>query len=236
MSGAIGRTFEGVRLDTYLSEMRDRKLRRRAYRTCGHIDRDFQMCERMAAGEREWNRGYLYHWWGLEFERRFPTRRQKHVELCRLFEAYTDSIFDSDYKPQTKTQLAIRRAKLVLELDDYKKQMKKSYEEVGVAVCATLFFSLCWLLSSPGSMTPRFGFWYFFFNSLISLSGADDVYRSFEAWKKKNSVSYDDGGVRRPLQCVQEPSLESVPDFLSKNPDQAADSAANELQENQTAV
>ena len=100
MSGSVGRTEEGQVLDEYIAEIKDKRLRRRIFRTIAQIDREFIQKD-------EWNNGVAYEWWPKEIKRKFYKR--SHELLRELMIDYVRSIFCYDYKPTTRTQLALRR-------------------------------------------------------------------------------------------------------------------------------
>jgi hypothetical protein len=172
--GAIGRTHAGKRLDAYIAALPDRTLRRRAYRTCGHIDRDFRgaMLESDSAGE--WYRGFLYNWWNTaEFKKRFP--RQRHAELRELLEDYSDSLFEIDYQPQTSTQLALQRSAQRAEEEKWIAQKKKAEDSAMLSLGGIVAVFLMWALTD--SPFVRICLWLLFAINMLNLAELDEVVR-----------------------------------------------------------
>lgn len=97
-SGTIGRTQAGVNLDVYLDALKDPYLRRRAFRSCAHMDKHFKEVK-----TNPWLGGWYYEKWPQWIRAKFY--RRNHEELRNLMIAYTNSLFTYDYSPSTKTQL-----------------------------------------------------------------------------------------------------------------------------------
>lgn len=173
--GAIGRTLAGKRLDAFVGQLRDRRLRRRIYRTCAHIDRDF----RSTIVEGEWYRGFLYMWWNeTEFARRFP--RKAHAELRQLLEDYSDSLFQEDYQPETNTQKAlIRAANTEANTEMLKKWRRKHGEAVwNVKTSAAFLGAFLFLSFLTNSTFLRICMWFLTLVNITSLSHLNTVERS----------------------------------------------------------
>lgn len=209
--------MEGQKLDEYITQMRDKRLRRRVFRTCAHIDRDFIDCEKMPVGEREWHRGYLYHWWALECEKRFPTRKQKHQELCALLEKYTDSLFDTKYIPYTQTQLSLKRKEQSKKYEEYVLLHKKAWDRVfvalAVAFCVGVFSSIY------NNFGTRLLYWATFFQTLLNVIDVEDISTRFDAWKRENGVFYDGGAAAHVHSKSESKGVETVSQNVPCSPD-----------------
>lgn len=139
MSGIIGRTHEGQALDRYIATIQDKRLRRRVHRTLGQIDRDF-------VTNNEWENGVAYKWWPAEIKKKYYKRSQE--TLRELMIDYVKSIFDYDYMPQTKTQLALYHKDLQHHVEAAANDEAKQVCEfiVFLTFATPLIFALVWLL------------------------------------------------------------------------------------------
>jgi hypothetical protein len=173
--GTIGRTLAGKRLDAYVAALSDRKIRRRVYRVCAQIDRDFITAMRSEDGAKgEWYRGFLYQWWNsAEFVRRFPRKRQ--AELRELLEDYSDSLFQEDYQPETSTQLSLLRAQKRTVEDAWRGEMRRREESVKYSSSAMLGVFALWVLTDSTFM--RICLWVLFTVNIINMTELDEVAR-----------------------------------------------------------
>lgn len=168
--GTIGRTMAGKRLDAYVAALRDRKLRRRVYRVCAQIDRDFMIAMRDPHGE--WARGNLYRWWNsAEFQKRFP--RKPQAELRELLEDYSDSLFQEDYRPETNTQLALLRAQQWRKEEEWRIDFTRAEGHVRYSLSGIAVTFLLWALTD--STFVRICLWALFAINIINATELDEV-------------------------------------------------------------